>query len=389
MQYVIYVIYVIYKNKYTRERSKHNMIFHSILLVLAIPLIAVGLTLILPSNYKFGTVLHDKSRVKYNINGLLVILTASLIFLLGGSPFLNLWNLRYLAENWKEYLLTNLVFSVLFCFFMVFVKPALLPEKKDTTKTHYKEWYMKYWCGSELNPHIFGFEMKFFWYRPGFITWCFLNISFLAEQIHLYGTPSVPMLLYQFISFFYIIDAFWYEYGMTFMFDIIEENFGFMLVWGDYCWIPFVFSLPAKYCLDKFTYSYVEIILNLTLFIVGYKIFRGTNAQKIQFKQDPNKPIWGKKPETIYSKNTGRYLLCSGWWGVARKINYLGDIMIAISMSMPSGYNSLIPHLYPIYLTLLLLNRAYRDDARCKEKHQEAWTEYCNKVKYMMIPGIY
>eukprot|EP00817_Percolomonadidae_sp_ATCC50343_P007506 CAMPEP_0117429102 /NCGR_PEP_ID=MMETSP0758-20121206/8674_1 /TAXON_ID=63605 /ORGANISM="Percolomonas cosmopolitus, Strain AE-1 (ATCC 50343)" /LENGTH=125 /DNA_ID=CAMNT_0005215851 /DNA_START=698 /DNA_END=1072 /DNA_ORIENTATION=- len=124
--------------------------------------------------------------------------------------------------------------------------------------------------------------------------------------------------------------------------------------------------------------SIIETLLIASCFTLGYIIFRGTNDQKAQFKKNPNKPIWGKKPETIDSP-AGRKLLVSGWWGIARKINYLGDILIAISMTAASGYTFVVPHLYPIYLTLLLIDRARRDNARCQVKHKEAWTEYCNR----------
>jgi hypothetical protein len=57
-----------------------------------------------------------------------------------------------------------------------------------------------------------------------------ISISVLFKQYEKYGTFSVPMLLFQAINLFYVTDAFWFESGMTYMFDIIEENFGLMLV---------------------------------------------------------------------------------------------------------------------------------------------------------------
>ena len=44
-------------------------------------------------------------------------------------------------------------------------------------------------------------------------------------------TVSLPMILFQLISLWYA--SFWFESGLVFMFDIIEVNFGFMLVKGD------------------------------------------------------------------------------------------------------------------------------------------------------------
>jgi delta14-sterol reductase len=139
---------------------------------------------------------------------------------------------------------------------------------------------------------------------------------------------------------------------------------------------------------DSFSISTPYILLNLLVLAIGYTIFRGSNNQKLQFRLNPNGLVDGKPAQVVKTGRSGRDLLVSGWWGVARKINYTGDILIAVAMSMPCDLY-LLAYLYPIYLTILLLNRAQRDDERCKEKYKECWTEYCSKVKYVMIPGVY
>lgn len=40
--------------------------------------------------------------------------------------------------------------------------------------------------------------------------------------------------------------------------------------------------------------------------------------------------------ETI-STATGRQLLVSGWWGMVRHPNYLGDLIMALAWSLPCG----------------------------------------------------
>ena len=70
-----------------------------------------------------------------------------------------------------------------------------------------------------------------------------------------------------------------------------------MLVFGDYVFIPFFFSIQCHYLLEypDFESPLVAIPLVL-LFLVGYYIFRVSNSQKNQFRTDPSLPIWGKKP---------------------------------------------------------------------------------------------
>jgi protein-S-isoprenylcysteine O-methyltransferase Ste14 len=161
-----------------------------------------------------------------------------------------------------------------------------------------------------------------------------------------------------------------------------------ILQFGDYMWIPFVFSLQAVYLVDQWTMPVWYRVLTLALFLIGYYIFRESNYQKFQFRQDPRVYIWGAPAKTISTSN-GRKLLVSGWWGRARKVNYLGDILMAISMSMPCGFHYFLPWLYPVYLTILLINRAKRDNDRCQAKYGKYWDEYCKTVPYTIIPYIY
>ena len=62
---------------------------------------------------------------------------------------------------------------------------------------------------------------------------------------------------------------------------------------------------------------------------VGYWIFRGSNGQKDAFRRDPNGESV-KHLETLTTKS-GRKLIVSGWWGMARKINYTGDWIMGLS----------------------------------------------------------
>lgn len=239
--------------------------------------------------------------------------------------------------------------------------------------------------GTELMPHLFGLNVKFFWLRPAMMGWLLINLSLAAKHYELLGHISTPMLLYQIFSFVYIVDYFWFEEYMTSTWDIIAEKFGLMLVWGDIVWIPFVFSVQAWFLLEDDTQlPSWQIVGMIATFLLGYSIFRGCNKQKHDFKHNPRKPIWGKPPVTIGGK-----LLVSGWWGLARHFNYTGDIILGISFSLPCRFGSIFPWVYPIYLTILLIQRERRDDAKCRQKYAELWPQYCKAVPYRMIPYIY
>jgi protein-S-isoprenylcysteine O-methyltransferase Ste14 len=115
--------------------------------------------------------------------------------------------------------------------------------------------------------------------------------------------------------------------------DIIAEKFGFMLIFGDVVFIPFTFSIQGWWLLShSVKISKIAAALNLCIFLFGFAIFRGANKQKHKFKQDSKVVIWGQTAKVI-----GGRLLASGYWGVARHCNYLGDILVAFSFSLPCG----------------------------------------------------
>eukprot|EP00899_Mesostigma_viride_P017488 jgi/Mesvir1/25740/Mv01920-RA.1 len=247
--------------------------------------------------------------------------------------------------------------------------------------------FWDWWNGVQLNPMVpfFGLDFKFFVLRPGMMGWLLINLSLAAKQYHLFGTLHTPMLLFQLFTGFYVFDYFWHEEYMLSTWDIIAEKFGYMLAFGDLVWIPFIFSLQGWWLMeDRRQLAPATVAGLVALYLLGYTLFRGCNSQKHRFKQDRNCVIWGKRAETVGGK-----LLVSGFWGIARKINYLGDILLGLSYSLPAGFGSFWPYVYPTYLTLLLIHRGRRDEERCADKYKEVWTAYCKRVPYRIVPLLY
>jgi delta14-sterol reductase len=48
-----------------------------------------------------------------------------------------------------------------------------------------------------------------------------------------------------------------------------------------------------------------------------------------------------------------------------------------------------LPWLYPLYSFALLLPRQADDDRRCAKKYGALWTDYCRRVPYRIVPGLY
>ncbi|CAF1370202.1 unnamed protein product [Didymodactylos carnosus] len=195
------------------------------------------------------------------------------------------------------------------------------------------------------------------------------------------------MVTYQIFWWLYLFTHYIREDFMLWTFDIIEDHFGYMLVFGDLVYVPFLYSLCGWFIADnQNNLSGIWIIITLILFFIGLYTFRESNWQKFDYKKYGNQiNIWFKKPQLLEKK-----LLISGFWGIGRHINYTGEILVYLTIALCTGTQSIIPYFLPLSLFILLSQRASRDDIRCKKKYgDQLWNKYCNIAKFRMIPFIY
>lgn len=64
------------------------------------------------------------------------------------------------------------------------------------------------------------------------------------------GYVSTPLLLVCLFHSIYVLDALWLEKAILTTMDITTDGFGFMLAFGDLAWVPFTYSLQARYLVD-------------------------------------------------------------------------------------------------------------------------------------------
>ena len=85
-------------------------------------------------------------------------------------------------------------------------------------------------------------------------------------------------------------------------------------------------------------------------------------------------------------------LLTSGFWGVSRHLNYVFELMVALSWSLPSARSLPVAwpgFIYVPFLFILLVHRIFRDEDKCRAKYGKGWDLYCGHVRYRLIPGIF
>jgi protein-S-isoprenylcysteine O-methyltransferase Ste14 len=337
----------------------------------------------LPGRQVEGAPLPDGRRLDYRLNGLLALgltaLVAVVAIVLGWLPA------SLLYDQFGALVATANLVVLLGC-----VGLAILARGQATAAERRLNWLEAYTLGGCRNPRLGRFDLKFFCEsRPSMILWVLIDLSLAAKQLEMHGTISNAMILVCFFQILYVADYFYFEDAILTTWDIKHENFGFILAWGCMVWIPFAYSLQPLYLvLHPEPLPWWGATGIFVLNALGFYIFRTSNLQKHRFSSDPMEPIWGEKPEFIQTER-GTLLLTSGWWGVSRHSNYLGDWMMGLAWSLNCGFGRLLPYFYPIYFAILLIHREWRDARHCAAKYGRDWERYTERVRWRIIPGIY
>lgn len=356
------------------------------------------LAVLVPGNPNpgYGQATPAGHTLPYNVNGIRCwVITHAVLYvavyqlkLFKGSILFDEWGALFVVANCWGFALT------LFAYIKARVAPSHPADCKYSGSIMY-DMFM----GVEQNPR-FGdwFDFKLFYNgRPGILAWSLINFSMGAKQYELYGEVTNSMVLINVLHLIYILDYFWNEDWYLRTIDIAHDHFGFYLAWGDCVWLPWLYTLQAFYLVQNPVKLSDPIAYGvLALGFAGYFVFRSVNAQKNDFRKANGKcNIWGKPAKYLvctYKTFEGpktSMLLLSGWWGLSRHFNYVGDLMMSLSFCLCCGFTHLLPYFYIIYMTILLVHRVERDSSRLAVKYGAKWDEYCGIVKYKILPPFY
>ncbi|KFM27372.1 7-dehydrocholesterol reductase [Auxenochlorella protothecoides] len=336
----------------------------------------------------------------YTANGVPTLATTLLIFLATWRA--GLFDPGAVYDCMGSIVSTSNIMSLILCT-LLYLKANdfsfgwLAPSSTDSGTTG-SLLYDFYW-GMELYPRIGAFDIKVWTNcRMGMMGWSVITLCYAVKQAQLYGAPATSMLLSVALVQVYIFKFFLWETGYWSSMDIAHDRAGFYLCWGCLVWIPAVYTSPAMYLVRR----PVNLPLSLTL-VLGFLglaaiyINYDSDRQRQEFRQSDGKAlVWGAPPQAIraqYRTGDGRtktsLLLVSGWWGLARHFHYLPELVAAAIWSMPAFHFAIMPFVYLAFLTILLLDRAYRDDARCSAKYGKYWDQYCQRVPYRVVPYLF
>jgi 7-dehydrocholesterol reductase len=290
--------------------------------------------------------------------------------------------------------------SFIFCAFLN-VKGRVAPSSSDSGSGG--SWIADFYWGLELYPRLFNgrLDIKTFTNcRCGMMGWAVLVVTFAAAQAdpRMHGSLSDSMFVSVALMMVYIVKFFVWETGYWSSMDIMHDRAGYMICWGCLTWVPAIYTSPALYLVAHPIHlgnvKAASLLLGGALAVwVNYD----GDAQRQRVRAaDGAARVWGRPAAVIrarYVTAAGEckqsLLLASGWWGVARHFHYVPELLAAFLWTAPCGFAQPLPYFYVAFLTALLVDRAARDDARCRSKYGVAWAEYCARVPYRMLPYVY
>lgn len=358
----------------------------ALLVVLGWVAVQLALHLLLPARCAQGVQLPDGSRLVYRLNGLrsCVLSLGVLAYLSFGRGALDL---GWVYDNYVPLLSASAALSLALSFYLYARSSArgrLLAAGGSSGARLYD-----FFIGRELNPRLGALDLKEFCeLYPGLIGWIAIDLSMAYKQYTQLGHVTPAMALVCGFQALYVLDALWFEAAILTTMDITTDGFGFMLAFGDLAWVPFTYTLQARFLVDHpQALSPLAVAALLALKVTGYAFFRGANSQKDLFRRDPEDPRVAHLRTLPTTRGTR--LIVSGWWGIARHVNYLGDWLMGWAWCLPTGFQSVIPYFYVAYFGVLLVHRDRRDEAACRQKYGKDWDKYCSIVRYRLIPGIY
>ena len=249
------------------------------------------------------------------------------------------------------------------------------------------------YLGRRANPQWLGgrTDAKMWLYLVG-ATMLGLNLaSFAAHHLLAFAQdPSPGVLLYAGLFGCFLCDYLFFERVHLYTYDFVAEKVGFKLGWGCLVFYPWFYAIGLWASADLPNPHSPPWLLALAgaLFLAGWCLARGANLQKYVFKRDPAARFLGIAPAAL--SDGDKRLLVSGFWGLARHVNYLGEVAMALGLTLALGHPAaLAPWLYPLYYVALLAARQLDDDRRCAAKYGPLWTQYRARVPYRIVPGVF
>jgi len=390
--------------------------------------------MVLPGEIHQGVKLKNGNRLKYPMNGLLAYFLSHAVVV--ALCWFELLDPTFVWKNMGALLTGGVITTTLVSLWMLIDFGFLWqrhvndPEfEEDWGVFTWKECFSDFWLGVARNPRCFhkllpstgGFDIKRFSNaRAGLTIWIICNWSYMAamyynctldlksnaatcEETGDWSRIGPAAIFVSLAHWYYIFDYNWNEPAYLTTTDLRHDLYGMMLSYGCCGFLAWYYPIAFMGHLAGqevyITRNYTCFGVGVALYLIGMFLFRVTNIEKHNFRSfiadggDLSKYlVWGRKVEYIRTKE-GSYLLCSGYWGLARHFNYIGDMVMCVGWTVacagPEHGFPWVPLSYVAYFWIMDLHRLWRDEERCARKYKQDWEDYKEKVPYFILPGLF
>eukprot|EP01038_Epipyxis_sp_PR26KG_P009191 gene9191-12396_t len=335
-------------------------------------------------------------RLPYHCNGYSCYYLCMFGFI--AVDYFGLFPITYLADNYGQVLVASMLIGDFTSLFW-YVFGLLFASEHNGRSSFTGNIIYDFFMGTILYPRIGEVDIKMIAEcRWSWTTLMMLTLSCAVKQYQTKGYVSSQMGLMVLAHWLYSNATAKGEHCIPPTWDMFHENFGWMLNFWNVCGVPFLYCYQSLYILrnqDAISSSGHSIIMPAVyvLLLVGYYVFDTANGQKASCKINlrrntfPQLP-WGYLDEPIrYIETPHGKLLVDGWYAFGRKLQYTGDIMMALSWGLACGFASTLPYFYALFFTCMIIHRQSRDEIRCGNKYGKYWKEYTDRVPNVFFPS--
>ena len=259
----------------------------------------------------------------------------------------------------------------------------------------------------QLYPRVFGVDIKrFINCRFSMTYWMIAGFSFAYRAYTLTGGKGwdYALCLSALSQGLYLVKFFEWEIGYMRSIDIIVDRAGWEIQWGCLVWVPSIYTLHSRFLvLHPSGFSQLTAGLIFGVGFSGVLLNYWADVQRKTFRENEGRGVvWGRPPVYVEAQYVVRnpdgsettrssLLLACGFWGIARHFHYAFELTAAWSWCLLANpwKNGALPLFYATFLTILLAERAKRDERKCQKKYGKYYEQYSEKVPYLIIPGLY
>ena len=168
-------------------------------------------------------------------------------------------------------------------------------------------------------------------------------MAFTWRSYTLHGRVDPGLFFCALSQYLYLVKFFVWEIGYMRSIDIIVDRAGFYETWGCIVWVPTVYTLHSRVMVKSPSlYSWPVASAIFAVGLAGVGLNYWADAQRMRFREKKGEClVWGQPPRFIRAQyvtlteglvqHHESLLLASGWWGVARHLQYSFELTAAWS----------------------------------------------------------